>query len=95
MQKKKSCLIATTHLGQLKLWAHESEGIINGGMRFDPDELAPTYELNVGQPGASYAIEISNRMGMSPHIIDRAQTLLGRSSVALEDLLNKLEVERL
>ncbi|MBT3252293.1 MAG: hypothetical protein HN729_05150 [Candidatus Marinimicrobia bacterium] len=95
LQKKKSCLIATTHLGQLKLWAHESEGIINGGMRFDPDELAPTYELNVGQPGASYAIEISNRMGMSPHIIDRAQTLLGRSSVALEDLLNKLEVERL
>ncbi len=95
LKGRKSHVVATTHLGQLKLWAHGEEGIVNGGMRFDPDELAPTYELNVGQPGASYAIEISHRMGLAPSIIHRAKELLGNTSVKLEDLLNELEAERL
>ncbi len=91
---RKSTVVATTHLGQLKLWAHDTSGIINGGMRFDPKNLVPTYELLTGQPGASYAIEISKRLGLSEKIIVRAKSLLGESSVKLEDLLNNLEKER-
>ncbi len=91
---RKSIVIATTHLGQLKLWAHHTVGILNGGMRFDSKNLIPTYELITGQPGASYAIEISNRLGLSSHLIARAKLLLGESSVKMEDLLNNLEQDR-
>ena len=55
---KKSCtVVATTHLGSLKVWASEEKGVVNGGMIFDSNALAPTYELQLGTPGSSYALE--------------------------------------
>ena len=51
--KKKSTVVATTHLGTLKVWASEENGIVNGGMIFDSAALSPTYELLMGTPGAS------------------------------------------
>ena len=93
--KKKSTVVATTHLGSLKVWAADEEGIVNGGMIFDSDALAPTYELLIGTPGASYALEISKRMGLNDNIITRSEELVGDGSVSLENILSKLEKERL
>jgi len=92
--KKGSRLLATTHLGALKSWAHETDGVINGGMVFDPKGLVPTYELQLGYPGASYALEIATRMGLDDDIIDRAKSLIGDNSVKLEDILRILEIEQ-
>lgn len=93
--QKNSMVVATTHLGSLKVWAADEEGILNGGMIFDSDALAPTYELQLGTPGASYALEISKRMGLSYDIINRSRELIGDGSVSLENILKKLEKERL
>ncbi len=93
--RKNSTVIATTHLGSLKVWASDEKGIINGGMIFDSDALAPTYELQLGTPGASYALEISKRMGLSDEVINRSKELIGDGSVNLENILGKLERERL
>ena len=92
--EKGSRLLATTHLGALKSWAHETEGVMNGGMVFDPKGLVPTYELQLGYPGASYAIEIATRMGLDNEIIHRAKLLIGDNSVKLEDILRILEIEQ-
>lgn len=93
--KKNSTVVATTHLGSLKVWASEEKGIVNGGMIFDSNALAPTYELQLGTPSASYALEISKRMGLSDNIIKRSKKLIGDGSVQLENILGKLEKERL
>ena len=87
-------VFATTHLGALKSWAHETDGVKNGGMVFDPNGLKPTYELQLGYPGASYAIEISTRMGLDKTIINRATNLIGDNSVKLEEILRVLEEEQ-
>ena len=93
---QKNCtVIATTHLGSLKVWASDERGIINGGMIFNSEALAPTYELQLGTPGASYALEISKRMGLSDDIINRSKELVGDGSVNLENILGQLEKERL
>jgi DNA mismatch repair protein MutS2 len=93
--KKKSTVVATTHLGSLKVWASDEKGVVNGGMIFDSDALEPTYELLIGTPGASYALEISKRMGLNDDIITRSEELVGDGSVSLENILSKLEKERL
>ena len=92
--EKGSRLLATTHLGALKSWAHETDGVMNGGMVFDPKALVPTYELQLGYPGASYAIEIATRMGLDENIINRAKSFIGDNSVKLEDILRILEIEQ-
>lgn len=89
-----SRMLATTHLGALKSWAHETDGVMNGGMVFDPNGLVPTYELQLGYPGASYALEIATRMGLNDSIINRAKSLIGDNSVKLEDILRILEQEQ-
>jgi len=92
---KKSTVLATTHLGSLKVWASDKNGIVNGGMIFDSDILAPTYEFLIGTPGASYALEIAKRMGLGNDIISRSRELVGDGSVKLENILGKLKTERL
>ncbi len=55
LQQKSIFSVITTHYSNLKTYAFKTNGIINGAMRFDKDNLAPTYELLVGRPGSSYA----------------------------------------
>ena len=91
---KEAIVIATTHLGALKVWAAEKKGIINANMSFDSDRLMPSYSLQLGMPGASYALEISKRMGLSSEIISRSTSLLGDGSVKLENLLSRIDREQ-
>ena len=92
--KKNVTVITTTHLGSLKVWAFDTLGAINGGMIFDSDALVPTFKLQLGTPGASYALEISKRMGLSSSIIQRSKILLEDGSIQLENILALLEKER-
>ena len=92
--KQNSWLMATTHLGRLKLWAQETKGILNSRMVFDQEKLMPTYEIKMGKPGSSFALEIAKRMKVNQKIIDRAKELLGDKSLRVEFLLTELERER-
>ena len=82
--------IATTHYGPLKVFAHETVGVLNGSMIFDQAELRPTYEFVAGVPGSSYAAEIAERVGLSPSIISRAKELTGAGQVRAENLISDL-----
>lgn len=86
--------VMTTHFSNLKVLAHQSSGIINGSMQFDQEKLIPTYQLILGQPGSSYALEIASKSNLPMEIINRAKKKVGKSNIALEDLLNKLQREQ-
>jgi DNA mismatch repair protein MutS2 len=94
IRDRKSFCLATTHLNRLKLWTQEETGILNAGMAFDSQELRPTYRLEVGRPGASYALEIARRMGLDEQLLARAEMLMPETSLNMEDLLTSLEEDR-
>ncbi|SMB92762.1 endonuclease MutS2 [Deinococcus hopiensis] len=86
--------IITSHLSPLKLFALETPGLKNASMGFDLGTLAPTYHLQVGQPGRSYALAIARRMGLPRDVLTRAETLLGPDAGLMERMLEGLERER-
>ena len=86
--------LVTTHLAPLKVFASRTSGVRNAAMRFDVDDLAPTFELAIGQPGRSYALAIARRIGLDERLLQRAETLLGPEGARLERLLETLERQR-
>ena len=86
--------LATTHYGELKLFAHERTGMVNAAMEFDPDDLRPTFRLVIGVPGRSNALEIAARLGLGAELVARARQFLSRDAVAMDDLLRQVERER-
>jgi DNA mismatch repair protein MutS2 len=88
------CLtVATTHMGALKVFAHENEGMENGSMIFDQDTLQPTYCFQMGIPGSSYAFEIARRYGIPDVIVNKAETMLGEERGQLDRLIHTLQTE--
>ncbi len=89
---ERGCLtVVTTHHGELKAFAHETAGVVNGSMAFDQATLSPTYRFRAGIPGSSYAFEIAGRLGLPRTMLTRARTLVGSSRARLEGLLTSLE----
>ncbi|WP_198170373.1 endonuclease MutS2 [Deinococcus arboris] len=86
--------VITSHLSPLKLFALETPGLKNASMGFDLETLAPTYALQVGQPGRSFALAIAQRMGLPEDVLARAETLLGPDAGLMERMLEGLERER-
>ncbi len=89
--KTDSFVLATTHLGALKIWAQDQVGITNGGMIFDSEKLRPTFELQIGLPGSSFALEISNRLGLDTEVISRAEAFMNSGIVKSETLIEELQ----
>ena len=87
--------LITTHLAPLKVFASDTMGVQNAAMRFDVDNLRPTYRLTVGQPGRSYALSIAERIGLTSELLTRASDILGPEGERLESLLETLEDQRL
>jgi DNA mismatch repair protein MutS2 len=84
-----------THYSELKAFAHTTSGVSNASMEFDPVSLAPTYQLQIGLPGASNAFTIARRLGLSPDIIDKAQGLVGEDAQQVEAMLAEIKAQTL
>lgn len=84
-------IVVTTHHAALKLYAHNTPGVVNAMMRFDEESLRPTYQFEEGLPGASYAFEIADRMGLPADVVARGRELLGSDHVSMERLLADLD----
>ncbi|MEQ9440264.1 MAG: endonuclease MutS2 [Cyclobacteriaceae bacterium] len=91
---KKVFGVITTHYANLKEFANRAEGVVNGAMRFDTDLLEPLYQLDIGKPGSSFALEIARKIGLQPSILDQAKELAGIEHVQYEKLLSELENEK-
>src|SRR5579862_7751743 len=63
--------VISTHHTSLKVYGANTEGVVNASVGFDENTLQPTYELKIGVPGASAGINIAQRLGLNPAIIDR------------------------
>lgn len=91
---KKCFGVITSHYSNLKMYAHKKEGIVNGAMIFDKEELQATYEMKVGRPGSSFAFEIASKTGIDAEILTYARNKVGQNDVEVEDLLTDLQREK-
>jgi DNA mismatch repair protein MutS2 len=74
----------------LKIYGANNPGVLNAAVGFDERTLQPTYELRVGVPGASAGINIAQRLGLNPRIIDAARGLLSTQTQDIATFLDKL-----
>jgi DNA mismatch repair protein MutS2 len=86
--------LATTHYYNLKLFAGQRQGIRNAAMRFDDRNLVPLYQLDIGKPGSSFALEIAKKTGLPKHTLEEAEKLVGKDLAGFETLVRSLEKER-
>ena len=92
--RRKIVGLITTHYGNLKMYAYKTPGIVNAGMNFDRDTLSPTFELNVGRPGSSYAFEIAQKSGLPKKVLEHAKRRAGKNERAVDQLLVDLQNEK-
>ena len=86
--------VVNTHYGNLKLFAQNKKGLVNGAMRFDVENLEPLYSLEIGQAGSSFAFEIAQKIGLPKKILAKAKEKLGDKEVNFDKILRELEQEK-
>ncbi len=87
-------VLVTTHLDELKALALTDPAYANARVGFDAERLAPTYQLHLGSPGSSSAIEVAARVGLPPSVVERARAARHGQGGALGEALAALEAER-
>jgi DNA mismatch repair protein MutS2 len=85
--------IISTHHTSLKVYGVNTAGVVNAAVGFDEATLQPTYELRVGVPGASAGINIAQRLGLNPQIIDAARSKIGTQTQDVARFLDRLHAE--
>ncbi len=86
--------VITTHYGNLKQIANKNQGMVNGAMRYDVDKLEPLYQLEIGKPGSSFALEIASKIGIPKDILEYAKGQIGEERVRYDRLLTQVENEK-
>ncbi len=87
--------VATTHFGELKTLKYEDSRFENASVEFDDESLSPTYRLLWGIPGRSNAMQIARRLGLSPEVVDLAQSYVRSGiSVDVNETIAELEAQR-
>lgn len=84
-------IASTTHYAELKSYALDTEGVENACCEFDVATLRPTYKLLIGMPGRSNAFAISEHLGISKDVIDRAKLLVSLEDSKFESVVQKLQ----
>lgn len=72
LRLRKCMFLVTTHYPQVKNYAKQTENVIGARMAFDRESLQPLYRLELGKSGESCALDIAKRLGLAPHLLDRA-----------------------
>ena len=81
LNEQKAYGVITTHYSNLKHFAEETEGIVNGAMLYDRGQLKPLFQLSIGQAGSSFAVEIARQIGLPDNIIQRATDIVGEEHI--------------
>ena len=94
LEQKRCFGVITTHYSNLKYYASNAEGILNGAMTFDVQNIRPLFRLETGKPGSSFAIEIARKIGLPEEIIRNAADKAGSDHVNIERQLREIARDR-
>ena len=86
--------VITTHYSNIKYYATGTEGIANGAMMFDVQNIRPLFKLEQGKPGSSFAVEIARKIGLPEDIIRSASDKAGSDHINLERQLREIARDR-
>ena len=86
--------VVTTHYQNLKHFAEDAPGIINGAMLYDRQAMKPLFQLSVGYPGSSFAIEIARKIGLPKDVVDDAAEIVGSDYVNMDKYLLDIARDR-
>ena len=88
--KKKTFGVITTHYQNLKHFADDHEGVVNGAMLYDRHEMRALFQLSIGQPGSSFAIEIARKTGLPEEVIRDASDIVGSEYIQSDKYLQDI-----
>lgn len=88
--KKQAWGVITTHYQNLKHYADSHDGIANGAMLYDRHEMCPLFQLAIGQPGSSFAIEIARKTGIPEEVIKEASEMVGSDYIQSDKYLQDI-----
>ena len=88
--QKKAFGVITTHYQNLKHFAEDHEGVVNGAMLYDRHEMQALFQLSIGQPGSSFAIEIARKTGLPEEVISDASEIVGRDYIQSDKYLQDI-----
>ncbi|MDR2064977.1 MAG: Smr/MutS family protein [Prevotellaceae bacterium] len=86
--------IITTHYANLKYFAANNRGIVNGAMLFDTQKIQPLFKLETGIPGSSFAFEIARKIGLPENILSLASEKIGDNHINIEKSLREIARNR-
>ena len=87
LNKSRIMGVITTHYQNLKQYADEAPGIVNGAMLYDRQQMKPLFQLSIGYPGSSFAIEIARKTGIPREVIDKASEIVGSDYINMDKYL--------
>ena len=88
--KKEAFGVITTHYQNLKHFAEGHEGVVNGAMLYDRNQMQALYQLSIGQPGSSFAIEIARKTGLPEEVIKDASDIVGSEYIQSDKYLQDI-----
>ena len=88
--KRKTFGVITTHYQNLKHFADSHEGVVNGAMLYDRHEMRALFQLQMGQPGSSFAIEIARKTGIPEEVIHDASNIVGSDYIQSDKYLQDI-----
>lgn len=87
---KQAWAVITTHYQNLKHFADAHEGVVNGAMLYDRHEMRPLFQLAIGRPGSSFAIEIARKIGLPEEVIRQASEIVGSDYIQSDKYLQDI-----
>lgn len=86
--------VITTHYQNLKQFAEDTEGLVNGSMLYDRHLMQSLFKLSIGNPGSSFAVEIARKTGLPADIIEEAESIVGSDYINLDKYLLDIARDR-
>ena len=88
--RKEAFGVITTHYQNLKHFAEDHPGVVNGAMLYDRNEMQALFQLSIGQPGSSFAIEIARKTGLPEEVIREASDIVGSDYIQSDKYLQDI-----
>ncbi len=88
--KKQAFGVITTHYQNLKHFDEQHEGVVNGAMLYDRHQMQALFQLSIGQPGSSFAIEIARKTGIPEEVISDASEIVGSEYIQSDKYLQDI-----